>query len=332
MKPAYYNENDPNAAAWLRELIRAGHIAPGDVDTRSVEDVIPADLAGFGQCHFFAGIGGWSLALRNAGWPDDRAVWTGSCPCQPFSAAGKGAGFADKRHLWPSLFHLISVCRPATVFGEQVASKDGLAWFDLVQSDMEGAGYACGAVDTCSAGIGAPHIRQRLYWLAYTQEPRFPHGRDRYLLPVTGENSGNVGGVADAENWNERGVRQCRQAEGAEKQAGRCCSARWLGDAQRTGLAGHAGHGDGKAGRSDAVGSTATTGDPMRPGPVNGFWQDADWILCRDGKWRATEPGTSPLAHGIPSRVVKLRGFGNAINVRQAQAFIEAWLEISEAS
>ena len=164
---AYYNEIDPFAAAWLRELIKAGHIAPGEVDERSIADVMPSDLAGFTQCHFFAGIGVWSYALRCAGWPDDRQVWTGSCPCQPFSSAGKGAGFKDERHLWPEFYRLISQCRPAVCFGEQVASKDGLAWLDLVQADMEKASYAFGAVDTCAAGVGAPHIRQRLYWVGF---------------------------------------------------------------------------------------------------------------------------------------------------------------------
>src|SRR5271168_3827885 len=119
----YYNEIDPFAAQWLRNLISANLIGNGHVDERSIEDVKPSELSGYTQCHFFAGIGGWSYALRLAGWPDDRPVWTGSCPCQPFSAAGKGAGFADERHLWPAFFHLIRECRPGTVFGEQVASK-----------------------------------------------------------------------------------------------------------------------------------------------------------------------------------------------------------------
>ncbi len=122
---AYYNENDPFAAAWLRELVKAGHIAPGDVDERSVMEVQPDDLEGYAQCHFFAGIGGWSHALRLAGWPDDRPVWTGSCPCQPLSSAGQQKGHADERHLWPAFQSLIAERRPATVFGEQVASKDG---------------------------------------------------------------------------------------------------------------------------------------------------------------------------------------------------------------
>ncbi|WP_366125088.1 DNA cytosine methyltransferase [uncultured Desulfovibrio sp.] len=104
--------------------------------------------------------------MRQAGWSDDRPVWTGSCPCQPFSTAGDGKGFADERHLWPAFFHLISQCRPTVCFGEQVAKKRGLRWFDLVRSDLECSGYACGGVVTCAAGFGAPHIRERIYWCA----------------------------------------------------------------------------------------------------------------------------------------------------------------------
>ena len=163
---AYYSENDPKAAAWIRELIKQGHISPGEVDERSIEDVTAGDLRGFTQCHFFAGIGVWSYALRLAGWPDSRPVWTGSCPCQPFSAAGKGSGVDDERHLWPSWFHLIEVCRPGVVLGEQVASKDGLGWLDLVYDDMEGVDYAVAALDIPASVVGAPHIRQRLYFVA----------------------------------------------------------------------------------------------------------------------------------------------------------------------
>lgn len=164
MSRAYYNEIDPYAAQWLRNLIDAGHIAPGDVDERSISDVSADDLLGYTQCHFFAGIGVWSHALRRAGWPDDRPVWTGSCPCQPFSAAGRHKGFDDERHLWPIWFDLISQCRPATIVGEQVASA--LDWLDLVSTDLENTGYAFGASDLCAAGFGGAHIRQRIYWIS----------------------------------------------------------------------------------------------------------------------------------------------------------------------
>lgn len=163
---AYYNEIDKFAAAWLRELIKAGCIAPGEVDERDIREVRPDDLAGFTQVHMFAGLGGWSLALRQAGWPDEKPVWTGSCPCQPFSSAGSHRGFSDERHLWPEFHRLISQCNPVTVFGEQVAGQDGFRWLDLVCSDLEARNYAVGAVVTCAASAGAPHIRQRLYWVA----------------------------------------------------------------------------------------------------------------------------------------------------------------------
>lgn len=166
MKGAYYNEIDPYAAQWLRNLIAAGHIAPGEVDERSILDVRADELRGFTQCHFFAGIGVWSYALRRAGWPDDRPVWTGSCPCQPFSVAGKGEGHADERHLWPAWFGLIGESRPVRIFGEQVADGDGYAWLDDVGHDLESIDYALGAVCSAACGFGAPCERQRTYFVA----------------------------------------------------------------------------------------------------------------------------------------------------------------------
>ena len=176
MSAAYYNEIDPFAAQWLRNLIAAGHIAPGDVDERDIRQVKSDDVRGYTQCHWFAGIGGWSYALRRAGWEDDRAVWTGSCPCQPFSGAGRKKGAADSRHLWPEWFRLIGECKPSTIFGEQVASKDALLWFDSVYSDLEGAGYAIGAADLSAASVGAPHIRQRLWFVGISSAIRLQRG------------------------------------------------------------------------------------------------------------------------------------------------------------
>ncbi|MBH2008351.1 MAG: DNA cytosine methyltransferase [Xanthomonadaceae bacterium] len=163
---AYYNEINAHHAQWLRNLIADGHIAPGVVDERSIEDVRPDDLVGFTQCHFFAGVGGWSIALRMAGWPDNRPAWSGSCPCQPFSQTGEGLGFADERHLWPGFHWLIQERKPTVVFGEQVAGKDTDPWIDLVCADMEGLGYAFGAVPLPAAGVGSPQLRDRLYWVA----------------------------------------------------------------------------------------------------------------------------------------------------------------------
>lgn len=176
MAGAYYNEFDPYAAQWLRNLIAAGHIAPGDVDERSIADVRPDDLAGYTQCHFFAGIGGWSLAARLAGWPDDRPLWTGSCPCQPFSVAGKQEGQADERHLWPVFFALINSRRPDVVMGEQVAAAVGKDWLDGVYSDLESIGYACGATVVPACAVDAPHRRDRLWFVADAAHQRLDGG------------------------------------------------------------------------------------------------------------------------------------------------------------
>lgn len=332
---AYYNEFDPKAAAWLRELIQAGHIAPGDVDERSIEDVVPDELVGYTQCHFFAGIGVWSYALRRAEWPDDRAIWTASCPCQPFSQAGEGAGFADERHLWPHLFHLISQRRPGIVIGEQVASKDANPWVDLVHTDLEAVGYAFGAVAFPSAGIGAPHIRDRTYWVANANDTR-SQGRGGVLERAAERAAGACGlvvGLANADSA-ERAACNILSGGASEGRKGRVDTLLdghhgWLADAHI--LAGGQGRAiDGRRHQGGDAEPRPGSGCSLMPdgaGPTNGFWRNADWLGCRDGKWRPVEPGTFPLAHGAAARVGRLRGYGNAINAEAAKAFIEAVME-----
>jgi DNA (cytosine-5)-methyltransferase 1 len=193
----YYNEIDPYCAAWLQNLMDAGHIPDGDIDTRSIEDVRPDDLRGYTQCHWFAGIAGWPLALRLAGWPDSRPCWTGSAPCQPFSVAGKGDGVADKRHLWPAWFHLIRECRPSTIFGEQVANAIAHGWIDGTFGDLESQGYACGSAVLSASAADAPHRRDRLWFVAdaeWDEQPRQEScfrpdrrmGREQQLFPWQG--------------------------------------------------------------------------------------------------------------------------------------------------
>jgi DNA (cytosine-5)-methyltransferase 1 len=165
-KWAYYNDSDTYVCKWVENLIAAGHVTPGIVDCRPIQEVMADDIREFIQVHMFCGIAGWSLALRLAEWPDDRPVWTGSCPCQPFSAAGAGQAADDERHLWPAWFSLIRECRPGTIFGEQVEAAIGWGWLDAVFADLEQEGYACGAAVLPACGVGAPHIRQRLWFVA----------------------------------------------------------------------------------------------------------------------------------------------------------------------
>jgi DNA (cytosine-5)-methyltransferase 1 len=195
---AYYNECDPHAACWLRELIKAGYLIPGIVDERDIREVEPRDLSGFKHCHFFAGMGGWCRALRLAGWPDDRPVWTGSCPCQPFSWAGKEGGAADERHLWPVWFSLIRQCKPATVFGEQVTQAIRHQWFDAVADDLEAARYAVGAAIIPACAVGAPHLRERLWFVAHATRELLDRRRLERAGPRAQPADGSAGGTNGA--------------------------------------------------------------------------------------------------------------------------------------
>ena len=323
----YYNEIEPYAAEWLRNLIKAGEIAPGDVDERDIRDVTPAELVGYTQCHFFAGIGGWSRALRLAGWPDDRPVWTGSCPCQSFSAAGQGKGFADERHLWPSWFHLIRVCKPPVIFGEQVASKLALSWLDLVFDDLEAEGYSCGAADLCAAGVGAPHIRQRLWFVASLGQDTSRFRRGRW---GDGDKAGEQGAlqteglcptglVANSHECpNLRGEPRPKFGAVSEEDGGM----RTVADADRgrqssKGLLRSISEKTGGSGQEYFLGDEST----------GNFWSSCEWLPCRDGKWRPTQPGIQPLAHGVPARVGKLRAAGNAIVPEIAMEFVKVFLD-----
>jgi len=433
---AFYNEHDPKAAAWLLELIAQGHIAPGVVDERSISDIAPDELAGFTQCHFFAGIGVWPLALRAAGWADDRPVWTGSCPCQPFSAAGKGDGFDDERHLWPDWHWLIGERRPPVILGEQVASKDALVWIDLVSSDLERAGYAFGAADLCAAGAGLEafgesvwserlsraihlcpdpvvagalrdfadfagrnlggehgghHIRQRAYFVGLADvalgglgelgdalgawqgghpdrgsdalsrvaddiDGRWGQARGDFA-PTRDDGSigdGTAHGLADGNGrdasaeWQQRRREQRQQPQNGRPPLG-------VAHPDGSGFAGPGGSSGAQEQRASELRGAGGLSDPANDhrrrgerGPQAGTWADgfgwrgpaigdgrgdahapnrsrgdADWLFCRDGKWRAVEPGTFPLAHAAPARVGLLRGYGNALDLETAIQWIE---------
>ena len=334
---AYYNEIEPYAAQWLRNLIAKGLIADGEVDERSIVDVAPDDLRAFTQCHFFAGIGGWGHALRLAGWPDDRPVWTGSCPCQPFSVAGKGAGTDDPRHLWPHFHRLITAVRPPVVMGEQVAGAAGYGWLDGVRADLEREGYASRGVDIPACAVDAPHIRQRLYWvatnLADTRHMRWrnrPQSSKQELSTSSGfgsaaspvdnaageglEGFGHFGSVA------ESGVRE----EGVIV-SGKGCSDGDVADAMRVRR-----QGSGSLGKpSDSASSRdGQAGDAVDA--CAGFWSDHIWLTGADGKARRVEPSIRLLAHGVPGRVGRLRAYGNAIVPPLAAEVIRAFMEAPE--
>lgn len=352
----YYNDFDKFSCAWLRELIADGLIPNGDVDERSITDIEPADLRGYTQCHFFCGIAGWSRALELAGWPSTRPVWTGSCPCQGYSVAGKGGGFSDERDLWPHFARLIRECRPDTVIGEQVDGAVGHGWLDRLCGDLEEEGYSVGAVVLGAHSVNAPHIRQRLYWVADTADKRAgragqaKQGSDGQNDGIPRQNGGEaVGGLADTEgaeltrdNAEERralgqspsggGMGDTSVGEGDGRGTGNMAGAARAGRGGDD-AAGAAGtdvgleHAD-IAGREEQCGAVSM-GAAQRSVERTGFWDNSILIPCRDGKARLVEPSIFPLVDGFPNRVGILRGAGNAIVPQVAAEFIKAYLEIS---
>lgn len=313
----YYNELDRHAAQWLRNLIAEGLIPAGDVDERSITEVKPNDIKHYTQCHFFAGIGGWPYALALAGIDPDTRLWTGSCPCQPFSAAGKQQGMSDERHLWPVWFNLIRECRPERIFGEQVESAVLHGWLDTVAADLEGEGYAFGAAVLGAHSVGAPHRRQRLYWVA----------------DGDGARREGTGGAAE-QGRQEVGIGRGRYDRALADGAGH-------GFRQIGADAGGRAEGGGEEGRPAGFGLRGATdiplGDTDHPGPqgrglrpVDHASERAPWtagvgfVTCTDGRKRLVKPGIHPLAHGFPGRVGLLRGSGNAIVPQVAAEFIVA--------
>lgn len=314
-----------------------GAIAPGVVDERDIRDVLPHELKEYTQCHFFAGIGVWSHSLRKAGFSDDDRVWTGSCPCQPFSAAGRRAGVSDERHLWPHWNHLIQENQPPIIFGEQVASKDGINWFDLVSSDLEGQKYSVGAADLCAAGFGAPHIRQRLFFGAYSR-------RDNYFRVADSKRFRRERG----ERPEERGFRHRQDARWPESDNGLVgpneTYSRGLGDSVNStrewdprGFLGEKSeeHGEGfpiHGGKSFRLEYAGPGLDEKSGTATSGFWRNTDWLLGQDPdqrRFRPVEPGSFPLADGTPNRVGRVRAYGNAIVSEVAAGFIGAFMEAS---
>lgn len=312
----YYNEWDKGAAAWLRELIKQGHIPFGVVDERSITEVKPEDLDGFTQCHFFAGIGGWPLALRLAGVSEDTPIWTGSPPCQPFSAAGKQLGQFDPRHLAPVFLDLISECRPPVLFGEQVAPAIAKSWMCDLQAHLERENYAVGFAVLPACSVGAPHKRERLFFGAHRMANADGniYGRQERGSDGASESTEAGDGTHITKSWKSGGngadvccvayPSQCGRRKERENTRGVA-----IGDSEERWSSGHG----------------ASCGDNTA-NPHHGFWSYVDWLGCRDGKFRPVEPGAFPLANGIPARVGRLRGYGNAIVPQVAAEFIKAFM------
>jgi len=330
-KWAYYNEFDLRAAGWLKELIKYGLIMDGEIDTRSICDVKPEDVRGFIRVGFFAGIGGWDFALQLAGWPEDREVWHGSCPCQSFSNAGAKKGAADERDLWPVFFELVKTCRPELVVGEQVEAAIRHGWLDGVCGDLEAEGYACGAAVLGAHSVSAPHIRQRLYWVAVAGPPHSRRNNEDGAATIRAQAADELAGCGEADWLAYTGCtpgRAEQQHDQGERTHSTAADGAGIGERREVDRLEHAtldGREQGRAesgGRGTARGcgvggvgdciSTRLEGRQSEPGDdgpqrptverAGSAWSDFAIVHCRDGKARRVSylATLQPLAHGLP--------------------------------
>lgn len=298
----------------------------------------------------FSGIGGFDLGLERAGmqieWQveiDDycRAVlgkhwphvpchadittidwhWIprvdlvcGGFPCQPFSAAGKRRGADDDRYLWPEVVRCLTVVRPTWFLGENVYGLLHLG-IEQMYADLEALGYQVAILGIPACAVDAPHIRKRIWILAHaTSDLRGASGHDG-----SETSHGRGSSVAD-DPLNGRGSGRPRGFDsGGERERERALQA--VADAAQFMRHGGGDGGQTRRDESSDGGANVADSDQQSMGRSTKSW-------CQRRQWPA-ESDVGRVAHGIPRRVDRLRGLGNAIVPQIAEALGRMILEVS---
>lgn len=238
---------------------------------------------------------------------------TGGFPCQPFSNAGKRKGKEDDRDLWPEMLRVIKGCRPTWVIGENVAGFIGME-LDRSISDLEGEGYAVQAFDIPAVAVDAPHLRHRIWIVAYRESigiGRLSVQPAKGRLASKGSKPHGRGkDVSDTDRIRRDSRRIPEQREAREERTGQTTGRRRkdVADSSESGLQGRfvksdEKEGREKQGRSHRLRSRSRGGD-----------------YC---KW-AAEPKLGRVAHGIPSRVDRVKSLGNSIVPQVAAEIMRA--------
>lgn len=338
---AVYNENDPFAAQWLRELIKTGEITQGDVIETDIRSLHGSDIAQYDQIHLFAGIGVWARAVRDTGLENENLI-SGSCPCQPFSVGKKGKGKSfeehtkDERHLWPHMRRVIGEINEARVdpipivFGEQVhGSTSGEKWFyQLVQPEMERKGYRCGAISLGSHSVGGAHKRQRLYWSAIHRDMANTGSFGRYeragkstdrFIGKTGEDIKSRSEVRDVHS-NSSTQTVSKSVADSNGSSNGCSKLQNKSERDTWG----------QRNRHESDNDSVEHGLQRKSNDSIGHANSGyKWVYCVDDTWRPipSERAFRPLDdEPTPDlgRVGQIRGYGNAIDLRVATAYLTA--------
>lgn len=379
----FYNELDPGACNWIQNLMNAKLIPKGYLDRRSIKEVDVTErttVQKYTQAHFFAGIAGWPLALQLAGWPEEEKIWSASAPCPPFSSAGKKkacpecsggvlipcpvrsghfvccicqhAWFADERHLWPDFRRLVALHRPSAIIGEQVASKDGLVWFAGIRAGLEALGYAVGGTSMCAPATGAPHIRQRIFWVAVAQPVGQGEGRSSQQEETRRGGDGPANNSTNSSMAHRDRFRLCGRKEPNEKEPAESQVSRRTDAGRRAGGMGNS-FMPGLSFQS-RHGQIAGGSQPNRPASTPSAWSDFYVVECENSKRRRIGTGVGPLDYGIPAkmehllprlqklsedpgrtikiarknRIAQIKGYGNSIVPQLGALFVRACMDI----
>ena len=235
--------------------------------------------------------------IREINWEEVERVdvIAGGYPCQPFSTAGKRGGSDDPRHLWPEMLRAISVLRPRVAFLENVRGHYSLG-FDRVLGDLADIGYDCEWEIVSAQSVGAPHRRERLICLAYTSQQQC-NGRE------CGHGAGTVG------EWSALQESACGSGSNvADTNNPRGGTSRF--DADGHSEANVAGWDDESQSELGRFGEDVADTDGSPRQQRDHFGGEEGYA---GGQWWAVEPDVGRVAHGIPARVDRLRGLGNAV-------------------
>jgi DNA (cytosine-5)-methyltransferase 1 len=198
--------------------------------------------------------------------PKGQWLVTGGFPCQPHSVAGKQQGSKDERDLWPECCRMLRELRPTVALFENVPGlfiSDGGQFFNRVLSDISESGYACEWQVISAQDVGAPHLRKRVWIVAYPEFEGLEGHRGNTGQSTLAESGNNGTDVSDT--WNSRAIKRKRELQENQQ--------------------------------------NVSGGDDNRRGKE----------IIPGREWWATEPSVGRLAHGIPNRVDRLNGLGNAI-------------------
>ena len=258
----------------------------------------------------------------------------GGFPCQPHSVAGKRRGAEDDRNLWPEYLRLIRETRPRYIIAENVPGIVS-TYIDTVLSDLEGEAYTCWTFNLPACAFDAPHRRERIFIVGYAEHagldaaeitrsiaPRSHNGasgqeqagqsaRSGEQLPLVahtegGDGGGGVRGLAQPDG------RLLRPQEQHQDETGQpCCGGEDVAHAESFGVEGH------RAGGEQEPLAHGQTRLPVRESKRR---KSTHWT---------TEPDVGRVAHGVPRRIHRLRGLGNAVVPQVAEWIGERIMEHS---